>query len=62
MRINKYLVLLDLILFLSVAGTLSERTHHRLVNSLVLKLTVLLHVVSILKNFNICLTLYKGLD
>ena len=51
--------LLNLILFLSVAGTLSERTHHRLVYSLALKLTVLLHVVSILEDFNIGLALYN---
>jgi hypothetical protein len=43
----------------SMAGTLSEWTHHRLIYSLALKLTVLLHVVSILKNFDIGLTLYK---
>ena len=42
-----------------MAGTLGERTHHRLVYSLVLKLTVLLHVVSILEDFNIGLALYN---
>ena len=45
-----------------MAGTLSERTHHRLVYCLALKLTVLLHVVRILYDLNIGLTLCNQLN
>ena len=47
---------------MSVSGALSEWTHHRLEYCLVLKQTVLLHVVGILEDLNVGLTLYKYCD